>query len=229
MRQALSRKKDRCLSVSKKEEGPGGTRETDPLLVGADRRTSETHQGSVRSRHSSRSPALRDSLMDPGVHGDRYEINAASGTYNSTDAYELHNDTVSPISQAQHTRLGRESSFNTRNTPSTTSDERNPFQLRRTNLPYRPPPSDHSSQQPLNDEPPLLEIPEEIYAVRKAALQVMKPLIGSWVSPLKPLFCITQNHPLIFSGFAPIELSEMKFCVSYTSFLFSGPCSLSYL
>lgn len=31
-------------------------------------------------------------------------------------------------------------------------------------------------------QPPLLEIPEEIYAVRKAALQVLKPLTKTWVS-----------------------------------------------
>lgn len=29
--------------------------------------------------------------------------------------------------------------------------------------------------------PPLLEIPEEVYAVRKSALQVLKPLTRSWV------------------------------------------------
>jgi hypothetical protein len=33
-----------------------------------------------------------------------------------------------------------------------------------------------------NSQPPILEIPEEIYAVRKAALQVMKPLTKTWVS-----------------------------------------------
>lgn len=32
------------------------------------------------------------------------------------------------------------------------------------------------------ETPPLLEIPEEIYAVRKAALQVLKPLNKTWVS-----------------------------------------------
>jgi hypothetical protein len=37
-------------------------------------------------------------------------------------------------------------------------------------------------QQPIGEHPPLLEIPEEIYAVRKAALQVLKPLTSSWVS-----------------------------------------------
>ena len=31
------------------------------------------------------------------------------------------------------------------------------------------------------DHPPLLEIPEEIYAVRKAALRVLKPLTKTWV------------------------------------------------
>lgn len=33
-----------------------------------------------------------------------------------------------------------------------------------------------------SEQPPLLEIPEEIYAVRKAALQVLKPLNKTWVS-----------------------------------------------
>lgn len=32
------------------------------------------------------------------------------------------------------------------------------------------------------EAPPILEIPEEIYAVRKAALQVLKPLTKTWVS-----------------------------------------------
>ena len=32
-----------------------------------------------------------------------------------------------------------------------------------------------------NSQPPLLEIPEETYAVRKAALRVMKPLTKTWV------------------------------------------------
>jgi hypothetical protein len=38
-------------------------------------------------------------------------------------------------------------------------------------------------RQPQDEEtPPMLEIPEEIYAVRKAALKVMKPLNNTWVS-----------------------------------------------
>ena len=37
-------------------------------------------------------------------------------------------------------------------------------------------------------QPPLLEIPEEIYAIRKAALRVLKPLTRTWVSVTKGLF-----------------------------------------
>jgi hypothetical protein len=37
------------------------------------------------------------------------------------------------------------------------------------------------------DHPPLLEIPEEVYGVRKAALQVLKPLTKTWVSGYKRL------------------------------------------
>lgn len=33
-----------------------------------------------------------------------------------------------------------------------------------------------------SEHPPLLEIPEEVYAVRKSALQVLKPLTRTWVS-----------------------------------------------
>jgi hypothetical protein len=40
----------------------------------------------------------------------------------------------------------------------------------------------YRQQQHDEETPPLLEIPEEIYAVRKAALKVLKPLNNTWVS-----------------------------------------------
>lgn len=46
------------------------------------------------------------------------------------------------------------------------------------------PPQDDSRSLDSNSQPPLLEIPEEIYAVRKAALKVMKPLTKTWVRVL---------------------------------------------
>lgn len=48
--------------------------------------------------------------------------------------------------------------------------------------------SDRSDQSLSNNSethPPLLEIPEEVYAVRKSALQVLKPLTRTWVSSLQ--------------------------------------------
>jgi hypothetical protein len=39
----------------------------------------------------------------------------------------------------------------------------------------------HDDTDTIDEAPPLLEIPEEIYAVRKAALQVLKPLNKTWV------------------------------------------------
>jgi hypothetical protein len=62
------------------------------------------------------------------------------------------------------------------------------------------------------DSPPLLEIPEEIYAVRKAALRVLKPLTRTWVRSsvamellngrcLLPFFILlTHGHPFTTSS-----------------------------
>ena len=41
--------------------------------------------------------------------------------------------------------------------------------------------NDGNSSSSSAHHPPLLEIPEEVYAVRKSALQVLKPLTRSWV------------------------------------------------
>lgn len=190
----LSKGKDCSLGASKKEEGQGEARETDPLLSTSAGRAH--YQGSIRSRRSSRSPALPDSLMNPE---DRYTANVASGTFTSNDAYtegayELHTDSETSNSaeqqqqQAQHAGLPQDSKI-----PPPAGDDRHVFHLRRTNVVYRPPGDNSSAQQDEEGEPPLLEISEEIYAVRKAALQVMKPLIGSWVRPLKALFLLSLN------------------------------------
>lgn len=47
---------------------------------------------------------------------------------------------------------------------------------------YRPSSPAGSRSEGSASQPPLLEIPEEIYAVRKAALKVLKPLTKTWVS-----------------------------------------------
>lgn len=51
-------------------------------------------------------------------------------------------------------------------------------------------PSSESMSVETNAQPPLLEIPEEVYAVRKAALRVLKPLTKTWVRVcLRGRFC----------------------------------------
>ena len=46
---------------------------------------------------------------------------------------------------------------------------------------HRPRSPEDSRSMDSNSQPPLLEIPEETYAVRKAALKVMKPMMKTWV------------------------------------------------
>jgi hypothetical protein len=133
---------------------------------------------------------------------DRYTADVASGTIvseevYSEDVYELHTDSASTESeqqqQAQHIGL----QLDNRSAQSVSREnDRQVFHLRRTNAVYRPPTGDRNARRPLDNdgEPPLLEIPEEIYSVRKAALQVMKPLIGSWVRALKPLYYLLNIY-----------------------------------
>lgn len=172
--------------VSKKEEGPGEeAKETDPLLS-----SNPPHfRSTIRSRRSSKSPAA---LMNNNSPEDRYTANV--GTFNSTEDYsegdyELHTDSATSESSQQNQKAVPQQE--------TRRDDRAVFHLRRTNAVYR---DSTASRQPLDDdgEPPLLEISEEIYAVRKSALQVMKPLIGSWVS-VKPLFlCTLLSLPRLY-------------------------------
>ena len=51
---------------------------------------------------------------------------------------------------------------------------------------HRPRSPEDSRSLDSNSQPPLLEIPEETYAVRKAALKVMKPLTKTWVRTRMP-------------------------------------------
>jgi hypothetical protein len=64
------------------------------------------------------------------------------------------------------------------------------------------------------DHPPLLEIPEEIYGVRKAALQVLKPLTRTWVSSLHKLEVFLKTINIVSfegSSISPYILGEGYF------------------
>jgi hypothetical protein len=71
----------------------------------------------------------------------------------------------------------------------------------------------------VSDHPPLLEIPEEIYQVRKAALRVLKPLTRTWVRTIFKFFNVTFSflppssapHLTFFGGKGTFEIGESLF------------------
>jgi hypothetical protein len=163
-----------------------------------------TPQGFVRARRGSKSPV--DSLANPHFSAAQHQqqqqqspdpaipvIRVTSGDMNSDehDGYEAVEDaTVNSRSQhsaaimddagSQSTHLYSQQSGSTRSSRSSRGASGAPSQGGGT---YREAPAiDDRSVGSSGELPPLLEIPEEIYAVRKAALQVLKPLTKTWVS-----------------------------------------------
>ena len=151
--------------------------ETDPLLQASApsffsaRRKShtDTRGNSIRSRKSSRSPTVLQ--FGSAIGQDQGQMDTASGG-NPTrldigESYNLNlDDEASSGGDSSRQSIG--SNHTTRSLISLRRKARAEKLLR-----------NHASN---NDHPPLLEIPEEVYAVRKSALQVMKPLTKTWVS-----------------------------------------------
>jgi hypothetical protein len=174
MRKSLFRSTAASSSSSRSEAVPPPT-ETDPLIH-------SDHRGSVRSRRPS--PVFRDEeeamrrnnnegytraeFQDQQQDEEQATQNYSS-TYYETEPQQQklpqHVDSRAPPRISSGTSRASRSS---RGTP----DYRN------IEVGYQR--ADDS--QNISDGPPLLEIPEEVYTVRKAALKVMKPLIASWVS-----------------------------------------------
>jgi hypothetical protein len=143
--------------------------ETDPLLeASAPAYLHSTQGASIRARRSSRSPTLNPHFGS-GQQRDQmnYPLDADSKDIDLHDAYQIVQD---PSNRSQSSSVGEGSSkgSSSRYVPG----NRSAHSLRR--------------QNPQNEEgidhPPLLEIPEQIYAVRKGALSVLKPLTNTWVS-----------------------------------------------
>jgi len=143
------------------------------------------HSGSIlRARRSSRSPNTLENSMDTTQqqgHDDRF------GTYRATDAYaNLEDDsnrssmTYTGASAATNPPSSSQNSNQSRSETATPEHSLHQNRSDRFILPIQ-----HSLQAPSRRHtevhPPLLEIPEEVYAVRKAALQVLKPLTSSWL------------------------------------------------
>lgn len=176
---------------AQKKEDPSGS-ETDPLLPSATERriprslADNHHSGSIRARRSSRSPqTTTDAQMERIPETPQSDQYHDERFYNTTDSYTLHTDNETLTTRSQLTdgfsRMSHQNSV-----------QQQFYQQRRHSNVYMQQPDDHpmmAKDRNVPGQPPLLEIPEEIYAVRKAALQVLKPLTSSWVSPLQRLFC----------------------------------------
>lgn len=152
--------------------------ETDPLLQAsapsffAAVRASQTvtRGSSIRSRKSSRSPTGVQFGSSAGQ--EQAQMNTASGVdptrLDLGEPYNLNpDDDASSGGDSSRQSIG--SNHTTRSLISLRRKARAEKLLR-----------NHNANS--NDHPPLLEIPEEVYAVRKSALQVMKPLTKTWVS-----------------------------------------------
>lgn len=188
------------VAGKKDKSDQGVATEADPLLSSnPGGRTAQTHfSGTVRARRSSRSPSTNTFPMDSSAlnrqqgHGDRF------GTYQHSDEYAYHEELSqsSRSSSASYTGGGSTATPSnqqglpvySQQVPSDAPATERIEQERKAGM-YRPNPISESPQRG-GVHPPLLEIPEEVYAVRKAALQVLKPLTSSWVSPLNPLISL---------------------------------------
>ena len=133
-------------------------RETDPLLeASAPSYLRSTQGNSTRSRRrTSRSPHLSGDPMDQSQE-------PADGDF---DSYQIVTD---PANRSNDTSVGSSKGSN-----HYTPGSRSVHSVKRQESPTGSGSSD-------KDHPQLVEVPEHIYAVRKGALSVLKPLIKTWV------------------------------------------------
>jgi hypothetical protein len=169
--------------------------ENDPLLPhnsGAKTEQSSSSGGFIRSRRPSRSPNSTNIRMESSKsktqqenHGENF--GSCRNLDMREDGYSAFTDgedtTMSRLSLTSYeTTLGPSSRLNQALQQSIESPSSPERQNRKASSIYKTNPALDSQSRRGGGHPPLLEIPEEVYAVRKAALQVLKPLTSSWVS-----------------------------------------------
>lgn len=192
--------KDSYKGQKKDEDYRQIARETDPLLsIG----THPSQRGSVRSRRMSQSSqnssSQHESLTEP-IISPTDEMSASGGSGSSEQCSQEHDDLLQQrqnpepldrpylfetMSSPVGTEEGEGSSLQSRHSrPSTKSDtsKRSDNALPAANFMPVQNQEDARSLATNTTRAALLEIPEEIYALRKAALQVLKPLTKTWVS-----------------------------------------------
>ena len=169
MRQASNLSRDKTTAWNSGGEATSAG-ESDPLLEGV---VPSYHQsGSIRSRRTSRSPSISSANNNFGSTVEQMNSPMEADS-NIQDAYQIFN---SP-SQGGYSSVASSSR-------GYVSGSRSVRSLRRH---YH---MEESQNGP--DQPPLLEIPEQIYGVRQAALKVLKPLTKTWVSR----YIIVTNMPI---------------------------------
>jgi len=162
MNQQSHRSRDSTTSTS--------ATELDPLLR-ASAQSSHYQGGSIRSRRTSRSPASsgNNQFSSPEYQRDNQMnsplVDESTNTQNLQDAYQV----VNNRSNGANSSLG-DSADSSSGSGRYVSGSRSVQSLRRK----------YNSES--GEDPPLLEIPEQIYAVRQGALKVLKPLTKTWVS-----------------------------------------------
>ena len=202
----------------------GGAQETDPLIRrGSTTASSTNHRSSnnpdnpnLRERRPSRSSPITTSLINqrfggPSGEDQSYQsttmnTNSAGGSANSnnndepTSSYTQLKDDASRTGNAS---VGGNSVGSFQNS---TGGSRSVHSLRRSHILSGGGENGGGGQ---GNSSPLLEIPEEIYRVRKAALQVLKPLTRTWVSvrPRAIYFFSFARTPF----FCSIDTSANKF------------------
>jgi len=168
--------------------GTGGAQETDPLI----RRGSDS--SNLRERRSSRSP-LTVSLVNQRFGGPSGENQNYKSTTMNTSSAANPASTISNSNSNNHTPSNNEpttsytklnedgsrlavNASNSYNN-STVGGSRSVHSLRRSHILSG---REETGTEDQGNAAQLLEIPEEIYRVRRSALQVLKPLIRTWVS-----------------------------------------------
>jgi hypothetical protein len=195
MRQPSPRNSDRTArtnggDTTATENDPLLQSSAQPFLPSGRRNVTETHAGSVRARRSSRSPTVSVNHHFGSVDIQQQDqMNRASAVdppeRELAHGYDINEDASQGDSSRNSASSHRSLLMRRQN--------RQEKQARETMFGNSAPP----------DHPPLLEIPEEVYGVRKAALQVLKPLTKTWVSGYKAVkFIPTHSLPLTSPEFA---------------------------
>jgi hypothetical protein len=161
-------------------------RETDPLLESSAQ--SYLHQsGSIRVRRSSRSPSLQSNQHFGSNQRQREQMNSPLNAEPTNDELQNAYEIAPEPSRSGSVSMGDASSKGS--STRYVSGSRSIHSLRSQK---------NSGDNNNDDHPPLLEIPEQIYGVRKAALQVLKPLTKTWVSRYSIVISFQTFQPLIF-------------------------------